>query len=407
MASATFTMNGSATTAAVTASASSTCNLALTDTDGVNNVAWSIIGNNNPASVTSPTITATGTPSGVAAHFSIPADPDVHGQSFVVKCVVNGGVDGNGNTVAAYTKTGIVGTLCEAGIVPFSSAETIERDAIGGYTRALSLALDAAAAGGIVIPLQLNDPALGATVGSALNLWNATAAAAGAQQFSPAIRLHGYGWKTDATAASQAVDFYIQVQPIQAAAAPEASLAFIYQLNGGATVNLARLSNTSGLVFDKDAGGGVIAIDIQTAAGNATGLQLRAQVPTNGNGAGVNRFASSGVGTTKNGGSIADVLGAGTGGTDGSYHLYASNASTNLWQVDYTGAGTLTGALTLSNLAGSKNLLYVTGGSGAVLSLANPSTGAVLVYGASAPQWLAPDADGKVLTMVSGAPAWA
>lgn len=51
-------------------------------------------------------------------------------------------------------------------------------------------------------------------------LVNATAAAAGAQQFSPGFRLQGQGWKTDATAASQKVEFLQYVETVQGAAAP-------------------------------------------------------------------------------------------------------------------------------------------------------------------------------------------
>lgn len=65
------------------------------------------------------------------------------------------------------------------------------------------------------------------------SLINSTAAAAGAQQYSPALTLTGRGWKTDATAESQQVDWNIQTQPIQDAANPLAFLAFRSQVNGG------------------------------------------------------------------------------------------------------------------------------------------------------------------------------
>lgn len=50
---------------------------------------------------------------------------------------------------------------------------------------------------------------------SGLILTNNTAAASAAQQISPAIRWRGFGWKTDATAASQPVDFRAYVVPTQ------------------------------------------------------------------------------------------------------------------------------------------------------------------------------------------------
>lgn len=62
---------------------------------------------------------------------------------------------------------------------------------------------------------------------------NTTAAAAGAQQFSPMVVLTGYGWKTNATAASQEVDFALQTQPVQGAANPTGNLILYNQVNGG------------------------------------------------------------------------------------------------------------------------------------------------------------------------------
>lgn len=74
---------------------------------------------------------------------------------------------------------------------------------------------------------------IGATSTDGYILQNTTAAAAGAQQFSPRIRLTGFGWKTNATAASQEVDWIVENQPVQAAAAPDYSLVFSSQVNAG------------------------------------------------------------------------------------------------------------------------------------------------------------------------------
>lgn len=63
-------------------------------------------------------------------------------------------------------------------------------------------------------------------------LTNTTAAAAGAQQQSPRLRLTGQGWKTTATAASQTVDWIIENQPVQGAANPTSILVFSSQVNG-------------------------------------------------------------------------------------------------------------------------------------------------------------------------------
>ena len=62
---------------------------------------------------------------------------------------------------------------------------------------------------------------------------NTTAAAAGAQQYSPMQAFIGQGWKTDATAASQAVAFAQQTRPVQGTAAPSALFDILYAVNGG------------------------------------------------------------------------------------------------------------------------------------------------------------------------------
>lgn len=94
--------------------------------------------------------------------------------------------------------------------------------------------------------LDLTTNALGVTqtTTSGLALVNTTAAAAGAQQISPAIRWSGSGWKTVATAASQATDFRAYLLPIQDTTAPNASLRYESSINGGAYTS--RFSINSG-----------------------------------------------------------------------------------------------------------------------------------------------------------------
>lgn len=75
---------------------------------------------------------------------------------------------------------------------------------------------------------------IGATSTDGVLVTNTTAAATGAQQWSPRLRLRGFGWKTDATAASQAVDFKLEVVPVEGAAAPTGNLVIGASINGGA-----------------------------------------------------------------------------------------------------------------------------------------------------------------------------
>lgn len=71
------------------------------------------------------------------------------------------------------------------------------------------------------------------TSNDGLVLQDTTPASTGNQQFSPRLRLTGQGWKTTATAASQATDWIIENQPVQGAAAPSTTLAISRQINGG------------------------------------------------------------------------------------------------------------------------------------------------------------------------------
>lgn len=75
-----------------------------------------------------------------------------------------------------------------------------------------------------------------AAVGTAqtpgLALANPTAATAGNQKYSPLLELSGFGWKTDATAASQSVKWGVQNRPVQSAANPTSMLDFMSNING-------------------------------------------------------------------------------------------------------------------------------------------------------------------------------
>ncbi|MDP4000666.1 MAG: tail fiber domain-containing protein, partial [bacterium] len=95
--------------------------------------------------------------------------------------------------------------------------------------------------------LDITTTALGVTqtTSSGLALVNTTAAAAGAQQISPALRWSGFGWKTDATAASQAVDFRAFVTPVEGTSAPTGYLGFESSINGGAYSSTPSLVITS------------------------------------------------------------------------------------------------------------------------------------------------------------------
>ncbi len=87
------------------------------------------------------------------------------------------------------------------------------------------------------------------TTANGIYLVNQTAAAAGAQQYSPAIRWRGRGWKTDATAASQSIDFRSYVRPVQGAAAPTGVWAMDVSIEGGAYADALTLSTAGALTI--------------------------------------------------------------------------------------------------------------------------------------------------------------
>lgn len=134
MPSADFTVNGSTPTDAVAVSASSTVNLALINASGADIIAWSIVGNHSP-SATNPTITPAGSPVGATASFTMPSGS---GQSYIVQCQIQNGVDANNQIVADYTKTYVVGVINSSGFVPIAAGETLERSATHGYTETIN-----------------------------------------------------------------------------------------------------------------------------------------------------------------------------------------------------------------------------------------------------------------------------
>jgi len=136
----------------------------------------------------------------------------------------------SGTVAAAYTNNLGGNTIAASSSTTFTDYySTFITAASAGanvtLTRSWALGLNGA--------LQENRDALGTTSTDGVVLQNNTAAAAGAQQYSPRIRLTGQGWKTNATAASQTVDWVIENQPVQGAANPTSILALNYQVNGG------------------------------------------------------------------------------------------------------------------------------------------------------------------------------
>lgn len=103
-------------------------------------------------------------------------------------------------------------------------------------------------------------------------LADTTAASTGNQQFSPRLRLTGQGWKTTATAASQAVDWIIENQPVQGTTNPTPNLVFSAQVNGGGYVPALSLLSNNALVISQNSSG--IPSVVTPGAGGAPGSLL-------------------------------------------------------------------------------------------------------------------------------------
>ena len=105
----------------------------------------------------------------------------------------------------------------------------------------------------------------------ASTLQNSTAASAGAQQYSPLQRLIGQGWKTNATAASQAVEFATQVRPVQGAAAPTGEWHLLRQINAGGYTTMLKVDSTGVITTTSHL---VVAANQVLAFGSTAGAQI-------------------------------------------------------------------------------------------------------------------------------------
>lgn len=104
--------------------------------------------------------------------------------------------------------------------------------------------------------LHITASGLGTTqnINAGILLQNTTAATDGNQQISNAIVLRGNGWKTDATAASQTVDYYLYTSPTQGAAAPTGRLYISRSVNGGTITPLMEINNNGIRLGDGEGG---------------------------------------------------------------------------------------------------------------------------------------------------------
>jgi hypothetical protein len=159
---------------------------------------------------------------------------------------------GNGSTATpafeAYTGSGVSGTGLTNRLAYWTASgaigyeNTARLDTVNNY-----LGIGSTAAPNSRLDVTTDNLGVTQTNTSGIVLSNNTAATVGAQQMSPGIRWRGNGWKTDATAASQTVDFLADVLPVQGTANPTGTWQLKSSINGGAYNT--RMSVTSGGVL--------------------------------------------------------------------------------------------------------------------------------------------------------------
>lgn len=185
-----------------------------------------------------------------------------------------------------------------------------------------------------------------------IKIENPTPAAAGAQQYSPDIRLRGNGFATG-PAASRTVDFHMQVEPIQGAANPSGQFSIRSRINAGVANQVFTLGDTG----DLNLTGKIVAFGSATAsdssfistlqADSATALAL--EVATD------NTFTTDG----------ATVQLWSTGGNDVAWLRRVSSA----WELGVTGG----------QLMAERDDLVTTTQTGALLHNTTAATNAVMI----------------------------
>lgn len=187
------------------------------------------------------TLTFTGTDSSSVAFGAGGTVLYTNGSGASLTNVVNS-ITGTSNQVVASGATGAVTLSLPQSIATASTPQFLRMG--------LNQAADATAS------LALTQTALGSTSTDGIVLQNTTAAAAGAQQWSPRNHRIAQGWKTDATAASRTIDWIDEVVPLQGAAAPTSYLGFSSQTNGGGYTRKITFMDISSTISGIGFGGG-------------------------------------------------------------------------------------------------------------------------------------------------------
>jgi hypothetical protein len=249
--------------------------------------------------------------------------------------------DGVGNIVTAFVYDRNAATITNAATMRWSWGWTNDAD-VYGELASINCNGDFYNVGVHNIGKASN---LGTTTTSGIMLFNSTPATVGAQQKSPAIQLSGQGWKTDATAASQSVDFYMDVLPVQGASAPTGALQIYPKIGTGAIGSAVTTVASTGALWtaksvDVSAALNLLTTDVVgISAQNTTAATVGAQVQ-------YSPIISS-AGTAWNG-TTSETQGwakqvrpvAGTGSTSSALHfLWSNNGAAYSSIMSLTSAG--------------------------------------------------------------------
>lgn len=205
----------------------------------------------------------------------------------------SGGGGGGGNVT--NTGTSVVGNIPRytdttgGNIAP----STILVDASGNVSAMNSLAItNTTTTNGFNLTngvLTIYKGGIGVTATDGIALINAQPAAAGAQQQSGSFHIGAQGWKTTATAASQAVDFQMFVLPVQGSANPSATFTLNSSINGGAFGNSLLYTSAGAMSvaasFSTGSGGITSGTDITVALANKLNWNGRSQIKSSADGA--------------------------------------------------------------------------------------------------------------------------
>lgn len=233
--------------------------------------------------------------------------PPIAGSAVITFPSVTGTLAITGNTVSQFAVGGTLSSLTGFSLRDTSAAYdlTIAATSTTALTAARSVTIDCnntnhtlkfTAASTVTFPSGTNTlavlggnafteantttlTALGTTPTAGDSLINTTAAANGAQQVSPSMVWTGQGWKTNATAASQKVDWRAYVLPVQGTTAPTSNWNLDTQTNGGgytaalSVSSIGRVTATEGIASASNAlpiYGGATNAEVVLAATSST-----------------------------------------------------------------------------------------------------------------------------------------